>query len=276
MDKVSLPVILPAVKPVLRIRMFLYLLVLLSLLTLTACSTGGIYHTVKPGQNLYRIGRTYHVDEQYLARINGIRDPARIDVGDRIFIPGAERVLRVPDATSHATHKTIVPGVENRRVTPRKQQPEIKKSQSVPTPPLKPKRDKPRQVRSHATDIEKLQWPLRGKVVRPFSRQAKAGSGRGIEIAVKAGSTVVAAEAGKVIYSGDGVNGYGFLLILQHENDFYTVYGFNRKNLVKQGDYVSRGEHIALSGTPPAGGKPRLHFEVRKGKVAVDPILYLP
>jgi len=111
---------------------------------------------------------------------------------------------------------------------------------------------------------------------KSFSAKAKAGSGKGIEIAVRSGSSVKAAEAGKVIYSGDGVNGYGHLIILQHENDLFTVYGFNQRNFVRQGDFVSQGEKIALSGTPPAGGTPRLHFEVRKGKQAVNPILYLP
>ena len=93
---------------------------------------------------------------------------------------------------------------------------------------------------------------------------------------MRSGSEVTAAAAGKVIYSGDGVNGYGYLIILQHEDDLFTVYGFNQKNLVRQGDYVSKGERIALSGIPPSGGKARLHFEVRKGKQAVNPILYLP
>lgn len=79
-----------------------------------------------------------------------------------------------------------------------------------------------------------------------------------------------------MIYSGDGVKGYGHLIILQHENDLFTVYGFNQQNLVRLGDFVSQDEKIALSGVPPSGGQPRLHFEVRKGKVAVNPILYLP
>lgn len=127
-----------------------------------------------------------------------------------------------------------------------------------------------------STEIKKLQWPLRGKIVRSFSSEAKAGSGKGIEIAVRSGSSVNAAEAGKVIYSGDGVTGYGHLIILQHENDLFTVYGFNQRNYTRQGDFVSKGEKIALSGVPPSGGTARLHFEVRKGKQAVNPILYLP
>ena len=99
---------------------------------------------------------------------------------------------------------------------------------------------------------------------------------RGFEIEAEPGTPVLAAAAGKVIYSGDGVKGYGHLIIVQHKNDFYTVYGFNSRNLVKQGDFVSQGEQIAVSGTPPGGGEARLHFEVRKKKVAVNPILYLP
>ena len=87
---------------------------------------------------------------------------------------------------------------------------------------------------------------------------------------------MVAAAAGKVIYSGDGVSGYGHLIILQHRDDLFTVYGFNQSNRVRQGDYVGQGEKIALSGTPPSGGSARLHFEVRQGKQAVDPLLYLP
>lgn len=112
--------------------------------------------------------------------------------------------------------------------------------------------------------------------MRQFSPAAEAGAGRGIEIAAQPGTAVLAAEAGRVIYSGDGVSGYGHLVILQHDNQLFTVYGFNQRNLVNQGAFVSRGDRIALSGTPPAGGQPRLHFEVRSGKEPVNPQLYLP
>ncbi|MCW9049211.1 MAG: M23 family metallopeptidase [Deltaproteobacteria bacterium] len=244
-----------------------FCLLLFLCLLLCACETG-IYHTVRPGQTLYRISHTYGVNEDYLARLNAVADPAQLKIGTRLYIPGAERVLRVPvvkpevkPAPPAAVKKTVV-------------------SKPMKTPPVVAKQPPQRPFvlpkASKATVVDKLRWPLRGKIVRSFSSQAKAGGGKGIEIAVRAASEVTAAEAGKVIYSGDGVNGYGFLIILQHENDLFTVYGFNQRNVVKQGDFVSKGEKIALSGTPPAGGQPRLHFEVRKGKQAVDPILYLP
>ena len=239
------------------------------LLLLVACETG-IYHTVKSGQTLYRISRTYGVSETSLKQANKISDPTKVRVGTRLFIPGADRVRSVavvtpapakkkPTTTAAPTKKTVAAAT-----AATKKMPVAKKAPSKTRKTVR------------ATSVKKLIWPLRGKLVRSFSNKAKAGSGKGIEIAVRSGSTVSAAEAGKVIYSGDGVNGYGHLIILQHENDLFTVYGFNQRNYARQGDFVSKGEKIALSGTPPAGGTPRLHFEVRKGKQAVNPILYLP
>ena len=257
------------VNSVLKIRVAILLLLGAFCLFLGACEAG-IYHTVKPGQTLYRISRTYDINETYLARVNGISDPSNIPVGTRLYIPGAERSLPVQVIKPKNNSRVAKAPVKKTKLHSSRQQPAVKKSKPPVTKSTK------QILKPKATQVKKLQWPLRGKIVRSFSKKAIAGGGKGIEIAVRAGSVVSAAEAGKVIYSGDGVSGYAHLIILQHENDFFTVYGFNRKNLVRQGDYVSKGERIALSGTPPAGGKPRLHFEVRKGKVAVNPISYLP
>lgn len=267
MHKFSSTVLLQTVNSVMKIGMSTLPWLVVFSLFLSACESG-IYHTVRPGQTLYRISRTYAVNEDYLARVNGIRDPSQIPIGTRIFVPGADRVLSVPVVKSKSTITSTPPPVKKKSVVTTRKKSIIKRPKPVVS---KSQRTKPK-----ATTVKKLQWPLRGKIVRSFSSKVKTGGGKGIEIAVRSGSDVSASEAGKVIYSGDGVNGYGYLVILQHENDFFTVYGFNQKNLVKQGDYVSQGERIALSGTPPSGGKARLHFEVRKGKVAVNPILYLP
>ncbi len=242
-------------------------------LCLVACG-GGIYHRVQPGQTLYRISRTYGVAEARIVRANRIKDPTQIRIGTRLYIPGADRVRYVatvkpkpPDTPSFSKIKPKL-GPEKKypkktaKVTPAKKKVVTKKSS--------------KSKKTTATEIKRLSWPIRGKTVRPCSSKANAGGGKGIEIAVRAGSQVKAAEAGKVIYSGDGVKGYGYLIILQHENEFFSVYGFNQRNFVRLGDFVSRGEKIALSGVPPSGGSPRLHFEVRKGKQAVNPILYLP
>ncbi len=261
-------------------------MVLLStLLVFMLCScSAGVYHTVQPGQTLYRIGKTYNVDEHYLARINGITDPTTVKVGTRLYIPGAEKVKSV------AVYKAQAAPVVPKRTTaskatvsaPKKSTPakapsaQRTTSAKISLPKQLPAKQSSQQAAKSLTTNKVLFWPLRGKIVSTFSRQAQAGRGRGIEIGVRLGSDVSAAAAGKVIYSGDGVNGYGHLIILQHKDDLFTIYGFNKQNLVSQGDFVGQGQKIALSGVPPSGGSPRLHFEVRQGKTPVDPILYLP
>ncbi|PLX90847.1 MAG: hypothetical protein C0619_08460 [Desulfuromonas sp.] len=233
---------------------------LFGLVLLTACTAGGVYHRVESGQTLYRISKAYGIDEIYLARVNGISDPTQLRVGRNLYIPGAHSVRTIGEAPPPAPTAAPVPPPPV-KVTPKK--PVAAKKPSAPQQP------------SVATGKVKLIWPLRGEILRTFA-EAKKGGAKGLEIAASENSSVKAAAAGKVIYSGDGVKGYGHLIILQHENDLYTVYGFNSRNLAGQGKFVSQGEKIALSGIPPGGGKPRLHFEVRRKKTAVDPILFLP
>lgn len=112
-------------------------------------------------------------------------------------------------------------------------------------------------------------------MVKSFGQQGYGGR-KGVEIEVKPGQKIVAAAAGRVTYSGNGIKGYGNLIILKHADDFFTVYGFNNKNLVSTGTYVSRGEHIAAGGSPPGCEGARLHFEIRRGKDALNPISCLP
>lgn len=254
-----------------------YFALVVTLLLAVACHTG-VYHTVEPGQTLYRIGQTYGVDTTYLARINNISDPTQLRAGTRLYVPGATRHRQVAVVSSEPP-PAARPRPAPRPVT-KASPPSATTAKPAPKPaPVTPPASTPKapsgQVKNEAKRPQ-YGWPLRGRIVREYSTAAQAGGGRGIEIAARAGTDVAAAEAGRVIYSGDGVNGYGFLVILQHEHEMFTVYGFNQRNLVTQGAFVSRGQKIALSGVPPAGGEPRLHFEVRRGKDPVNPLLYLP
>ncbi len=243
-------------------------------LLLSGCIRQGIYHSVTPGQTLYRISKTYEVDEAYLARINGIPNPTQLRVGTRIFIPGARRTKYVPATVPGYSGSGKKSPVKSVRAQKKNIPQARRKTASSNHIVRKTQRTAIPSRKKSQVDI-KLQWPLRGKILRAFGESHKGG-GKGVEIAALEGSKVRAAAAGKVIYSGDGVQGFGHLMILQHENDIFTVYGFNSRNYVKQGQFVSQGERIASSGRPPSGGSSRLHFEVRVGKKAVDPILYLP
>jgi len=110
-------------------------------------------------------------------------------------------------------------------------------------------------------------WPASGKVI--------GGDGAGLDIAGEQGDPVLAAASGTVVYSGNGLIGYGELVIIKHNDAFLSAYGHNSKRLVKEGQHVDAGQEIALMG---ASGAPRveLHFEIRKNGKPVDPLGYLP
>jgi lipoprotein NlpD len=255
-----------------RILVILFLLLLPS-----ACSSPrGVYHTVHEGQTLYRIGRVYEVDERYLARINRIDDPTQLRVGTRLYIPGATRLREVPSATAKAitapsaprARSSLPPAAPKAKAPAAQQRPS-----SAPTPAVPPR--SPAASKPAAAVAGKFAWPLKGNLLKGFGGNGSSPI-KGLEIAANRGTPIHSAAAGRVIYSGDGIRSYGNLIILKHDDDFFTVYGFNDKNIVEVGSFVSKGERIALSGVPPAGGKPRLYFEIRRGKEPVDPIFYLP
>ena len=83
-----------------------------------------------------------------------------------------------------------------------------------------------------------------------------------------------AAAAGRVVYAGGGLIGYGQLVIIKHDETFLSAYGHNAELLVTQGQDVAGGATIALMGQGP-GRQPRLHFEIRRNGVPVDPLLFL-
>ncbi|WHZ20811.1 MAG: Murein hydrolase activator NlpD [Rhodanobacteraceae bacterium] len=118
------------------------------------------------------------------------------------------------------------------------------------------------------------QWPASGKVVGGF-QAGSGGDGAGLDIAGNVGDPVRAAASGTVVYSGNGLIGYGELIIIKHNDTYLSAYGHNSRRLVKEGDRVSAGQEIALMG---ASGAPRveLHFEIRKDGKPVDPLAYLP
>ncbi len=116
-------------------------------------------------------------------------------------------------------------------------------------------------------------WPTRGAIQVDFG--GRPGSGTGVLIGGKLGQPVVAAAAGRVVYSGGGLAGYGQLIIVKHNDTYLSAYGHNASLLVKEGESVRKGQRIATLGEGP-GRQPRLHFEIRKNGKPVNPRQYLP
>jgi lipoprotein NlpD len=115
-------------------------------------------------------------------------------------------------------------------------------------------------------------WPAKGKVVAGFSETANL---KGIDIAGTAGQPVAASAAGRVVYAGTGLRGYGKLIIIKHNATFLSAYAHTREILVKEGQQVARGQKIAEMGNTDAD-QVKLHFEIRRQGKPMDPAKYLP
>ena len=234
-----------------------------------SCAPTGIYHTVKPGQTLYRIAMTYDVDEDRLAEINHIKDPTQLKVNQKVFIPGVTHLRNVPATVARPSTVRAPAQTSSTKPAAQKQPDQITRQPAVGKSPAA------KSARSAKPVKGLFAWPVQGKVINKFGAKGQKVY-KGIEIGVPEGTRVTAAASGKVIYSGNAIPGYGNLIIVEHSDSFFSVYGYNQKNLVKMDDFVGQGDEIALSGAPLNGQSARLHFEIRKGKSAVNPILYLP
>jgi len=202
---------------------------------------------VKYGGTLYSIGRQLGIDFHRLAKMNGIRRPYTIFVGQRLYTNGSVAKKQ----TSKHPAKKAKAKAKSKHKTPHKTYPKASYSRI------------------------KLQWPAKGRLSSKFGPR-KNRMHDGIDIAAKAGTHVFAAAAGKVVYADSRLSGYGNLIIIRHSSDMFTAYAHNQKNLVVAGQKVKAGQHIANVGATGRATGAHLHFEVRRGETAVDPLAYLP
>ncbi len=220
------------------------------------------YYTVKPGDTLIRIGLEHGQSSQDIARWSQVKDPNRIEVG---------QVLRVvpPEGESSVVIKPISsPSVVAKSVnTPR--------AAAAPNGAEKPAAPAAAGAQaasaSEAIDITQWAWPAQGPVIAGFDEVKN----KGLDIAGEAGSPVLAAADGRVVYVGSGLRGYGNLIILKHDNVYLTAYAHNQTLLVKEDQTVTKGQKIAEMGNSDAD-QVKLHFEVRRQGKPVDPSKYLP
>ncbi|VVD85035.1 peptidase [Pandoraea pneumonica] len=218
------------------------------------------FYRVKPGDRLYRIALENGQNYRDIARWNNIQNPDQIEVGQvlRVKPPVGDTgtPLPAPIASNGGTPMTTSPN-------PASVPPAV-----VPPPSSSAATAAPSAVSSG--DLA-LSWPAKGSVVGRFDDSKN----KGLNIAGNAGDPVFAAGAGKVVYSGAGLRGYGNLVIIKHDSTFLTAYAHNRTLLVKEGDSVMRGQKIAEMGNSDAD-RVMLHFEVRRDGKPVDPMKYLP
>jgi murein DD-endopeptidase MepM/ murein hydrolase activator NlpD len=155
-----------------------------------------------------------------------------------------------------------------------------KQAQQAPAPAPAAVETAPAEVASAAPVIGPasaagFSWPVQGKVIAKFGATADGLRNDGINISAPAGAPVMAAADGTVAYAGNQLRGFGNLILVRHANGLITAYAHNQSFLVQKGDKVKRGDVIARVGSTGNVDKPQLHFEIRKGEEAVDPMKYL-
>ena len=267
-------------------------------------------YTVKRGDTLLGIALDHGLDHRDLARWNSISNPNIIEVGQVLRVRDPEAAVAVARPSDPAPGEAVVtpyqtaPPVEGKPVTTDPARPAAPPgvaetpldpgvltspkavklpysaaalaslqgaAASAPKPaPVLPESSAPKQ--GDEADAVSWSWPTQGRIVANFNEN---GGPKGVQIAGELGQPVLASAAGRVVYTGSGLRGYGNLVIIKHNNTYLSAYAHNRQILVKQGDNVTRGQRIAEMGNSDAN-QVMLHFEIRREGKPVDPVKFLP
>jgi lipoprotein NlpD len=239
-------------------------------------------YTVQKGDTLYSIAFLNGLDYRDVAEWNHLDNPAAIRIGQQLelHIPVAEAM------PGEAPRPVMASQVGDAGVT--KNYPRVGKlaysegalaqadrlqAEPAASAPSAPARYSAATARAMDND-EPLQWgmPTKGRLVAGFSESENR---KGIDIVGQRGQAVVASAAGKVVYSGSGLRGYGKLIIIKHNKTYLSAYAHNEQILVREGQFVRKGQKIAEMGNTDAN-QVELHFEIRKFGKPVDPAQYLP
>ncbi len=249
-------------------------------------------YTVRRGDTLLRIAFDHGQSYRDLVSWNNLADPDDIKVGQVLRVVSNERST----STAVVTQPVPMPP-DSRPAVPRKTTPRADKKAYDDTAERSDKAGERAETVAAAaatspaaaaavvangsrigttvtaTDDEKLSWmwPSDGRIIATFDE----GKSKGIDIAGRAGQQVMAAGAGKVMYAGSGIRGYGNLVIVKHSNSLLSAYAHNRAIVVKEGDNVAKGQVIAEMGDSDAETV-KLHFEIRQQGKPVDPSRFLP
>jgi lipoprotein NlpD len=225
------------------------------------------FYRVRRGDTLIGISLDHGVAWRDLAAWNQLENPNLIEVDQLlrirppVTIAPATAPSSIPPASTVATAPSVIsaPAAAPRAPATEKsvERPSDRGADRSPS-------------RAGASEGIALSWPSRGPVIASFAEPGY----KGIAISGSEGDPVTAASDGRVVYSGNGLRGYGNLVIVKHDGDFLTAYAHNKTILVSEGQTVKRGQKIAELGKTDSD-VPKLHFEVRRAGKPVDPMKYL-
>ncbi len=227
------------------------------------------YHIVSEGETLFTLAWRFEKDVKKLAAANGLSSPYRLRVGQRLTLDTSriKTVTYRPRRVEKTIEKTPVPS------KPAATRPTVTRpvaTKQKPPPASQPSKA-PQQPKSWPSNWQ-WQRPVPGAITRQYDRSALF---KGIDFRVQPGQSISAAAPGLVVYAGDGLRGYGKLIIIKHSDVYLSAYGHNRKIVVSEGQTVKAGQKISEAGGDPANRR-RLYFEIRRDGKPVNPLRYLP
>ncbi|MAH78332.1 MAG: peptidase M23 [Rickettsiales bacterium] len=193
-------------------------------------------HKVLKGETIYSISRKYDVDRYQLSKVNKLTSENKIFVGNRLFIPSTKKILKKEKIT-------------------------VKKKKNI--------------KKKNQNNSIFFQWPVNGNVILNYGMIKPGLHNDGINIKAKKGENVIASSGGKIIYAGNEIPGYGNLVLIKHSDNWITAYAHLEKIFLDKGTIVNKGENIGTVGSSGNVKIPQLHFEIRKGKKALNPSEFL-
>lgn len=247
-----------------------------------APSTDAHTVSVSRGDTVYGIARSEGVSLSDLIALNGLEPPYTLAVGQRLRVPGARMHVVRRGETAFAIAQMHDVGLEELAAANRLRPPyTLHPGQSLAIPSSRAEEVEvaaraPRSLPSPPRSAGGFDWPTTGVIVSGFGPKEGGLRNDGVNIAAPEGTEVLAADSGVVAYAGDGIRSFGNLVLIRHGNGYVTAYGHNSELLVARGDRVRRGQAIARVGSTGSVAEPQLHFEIRKGRQAVDPMPLLP
>jgi len=257
-----------------------------------------LYYTVNKGDNLYLISKKYNVTISKLINFNNIDSPYKIFPNQKIFIPkkrtyvvksgdtlySISRKYRTDVFTVskfnnlknanqiYTNQKLIIPDQFERK---KKVTKNFKKNKKQIKKKIITKKQTYSKKNNKNFFNESFIWPVKGKILSKYGSNDPGFFNDGINIESISGNDVKASSGGEIVYSGNEIPGYGNLILIKHSRNWITAYAHLKQIYKKKGTLVKKGESIGAVGNSGNVKIPQLHFEIRKGKEAVNPLKYL-
>jgi|TARA_R100000501_G_scaffold13654_3_gene24910 murein DD-endopeptidase MepM/ murein hydrolase activator NlpD len=243
---------------------------------------GGRYHRVNRGETGIAIALAYRVAWDRIVAANNLQPPYLLRVGERLLLPDGAPPQQVAE-TAPATPDTSPPDTAPPADVPLSQQAAFDIDIDDIITGGEPAVADASAPQAAASELPppapfdgRFIWPVEGRLLSGYGAKAGGLYNDGINIKADTGTPVRAAGTGTVIYAGNGVEGWGNLVLLKHDDEWVSAYAHADAFYVERGDRVGRGEVIAEVGQTGSVTEPQLHFELRRGRKAVDPRGYLP